>query len=247
MNQKTLAELEAENGLGAASTKEATSFDEQFMPRVGQLPAAPEEPAPVVAEEPAKPKIDIPVRQKPAQAVSIPEEARVPAEAAQVAVDDAVEVDATETPKTGMASKLYMGFAAVGLVVVAGIAYAIFGGSSAPVATQAPVEAAAPVAGTAPGVASAPNPAPGVPGDMGMISTGTVGAAPAAPEVTVLALEQALELQALPPADRTCTSPALSEGFDRELCKSVGVQKYFQCTANAGRRWDVRIPGCENG
>lgn len=59
-----------------------------------------------------------------------------------------------------------------------------------------------------------------------------------------LVAEIARDVQAIPEAERTCSSGQLSNG-ERAVCNKTGHIKFFQCTGGTGRIWDVRLPGCD--
>ena len=105
-----------------------------------------------------------------------------------------------------------------------------------PVASAAPAGDVTPqVAATAP--ADAPATTVGLSLDMSAMTD-----SPQSQPSLVAEIER--DTKVLPEAEKSCSSGALST-YDRRVCSVTGHIRFFQCTQNTGRIWDVRLPGCD--
>lgn len=59
-----------------------------------------------------------------------------------------------------------------------------------------------------------------------------------------LVAEMQRDTQVIPEAEQSCASGALSNS-DRRVCNTAGHVRFFACTNDAGRIWDVHVAGCE--
>ena len=149
-----------------------------------------------------------------------------------------------------------------GLAVLAGVGYYLLSPEVITAAsTAAPSAAAAPAAGAAAAVATAPVPVP-VPtpgvaeipvllGPDAVLTSGgaalaavdlaAMGPSPESAEETLISV--GLDRSTVDAADRSCSNSVI-EGASRSLCVTVGAARYYQCTTNGGRIWNVALPGC---
>lgn len=112
----------------------------------------------------------------------------------------------------------------------------------------APAQASLPVTGTAPASDVAPQVAAAAPNESSVTSVGlsldlsAMGESPQSQPALVAELQR--DSKVLPESEKSCSSGELST-YDRRVCSAAGHIRFFQCTQNTGRIWDVRLPGCD--
>lgn len=113
---------------------------------------------------------------------------------------------------------------------------------------EAPAQAPLPVTSTAPAGDVAPQGAAAAPAETPVTSVGlsldlsAMGDSPQSQRALVAEIQR--DSKVLPDSEKSCSSGELST-YDRRVCSAAGHIRFFQCTHNTGRIWDVRLPGCD--
>ena len=235
----------------------------QPAPKVSPTPSSQPEVAPASSSAPAAPVTPA------AKPKAVPVDGEVKLEAADALAGALVfsesergEIEPVEKPvtkqKRGSAADKVK--TAAGLLVLVAAGYLLMPGAggvadveaepqqAAQVPVQVPAQTPAPVASTAPAGVVAPQVAAPAPVDAAATSVGLsldLSAMADSPQSqAALVAEIARDTKVLPESEKSCSSGELST-YDRRVCGAAGHIRFFQCTQNTGRIWDVRLPGCD--